>query len=205
MSTGPEESPSGDGRGLWFDGAAGVQIGSGNVQNNYFGAPRLGVPRDTPPVPASQSAESDDRGHAFISYVHEDTVAVDLLQQALQAAGIVVWRDTVNLWPGEDWRGKIRNAIAEGALAFIACFSSQGAARQQSYQYEELLLAIDQLRQRPPGRSWLFPVRFDDCDLPYFDLGAGRTLASYQRSDLFGSNRDLATGRLVTAVQKLLG
>jgi TIR domain len=152
----------------------------------------------------SEATGFNARGHAFISYVREDAVAVDRLQQALEAAGIDVWRDTVSLWPGENWRAKIRNAVAEDALAFIACFSSQSAARQRSYQYEELLLAIDQLRQRPPGRPWLFPVRFDDCDLPDFDLGAGRTLASYQQADLFGADRDLATERLVTAVQKLL-
>jgi outer membrane protein assembly factor BamB len=181
-----------------------MQIGSGNVQYNYFGDAGSGDHADTPSASVSRPAGPNHSGHAFICYVREDAVAVDRLQRTLEAAGIVVWRDTVDLWPGEDWRARIRNAIAEDALAFIACFSSRSVARPRSYQNEELLLAIDQLRQRPPGRSWLFPVRFDNCALPDFDLGAGRTLASYQRADLFGANRDLETGRLVTAVQKLL-
>jgi hypothetical protein len=145
------------------------------------------------------------RGHAFISYVREDSGEVDELQRMLEAAGVPVWRDTGSLWPGEDWRAKIRGAITRDALVFIACFSSHSAARETSYQNEELLLAIDQLRQRRPDDPWLIPVRFDDCDVPDLDLGAGRTLASIQRADLFGADRDLAVQRLVTAVQRLLG
>ena len=62
-------------------------------------------------------------GHAFISYVREDVHQVDQLQQVLEAAGISVWRDTAALWPGEEWRRKIRHAITDNALVFIACFS----------------------------------------------------------------------------------
>jgi TIR domain-containing protein len=68
---------------------------------------------------------SDVVGHAFISYVREDGNKIDQLQQQLEAAGITVWRDTAELWPGEDWRLKIRYAIADYAFVFIACFSSQ--------------------------------------------------------------------------------
>jgi hypothetical protein len=142
-------------------------------------------------------------GHVFISYVREDSQSVDWLQWTLKQAGLRVWRDTADLWPGEDWRGKIRHAISENALVFLACFSTQGLARQRSYQNEELLLAIEQLRRRRPDDPWLIPVRFDDCKIPDFDLGGGRSLASIQHSDLFG---DKATGaaRLVVAIQRIL-
>ena len=129
---------------------------------------------------------SSGQGHAFISYVREDSGEADWLQRTLEAAGVPVWRDTARLWPGEDWRAKIRSAITRNALVFIACFSSRSVARQKSYQNEELLLAADQLRLRRPGDPWLIPVRFDDCDVPDLELGAGRTLASIQRADLFG-------------------
>lgn len=99
-------------------------------------------------------AISPFRGHAFISYVREDSAAVDKLQAAIEAAGIPVWRDTASLWPGEDWRAKIRSAITEDALVFIACFSSHSAARPKSYQNEELLLAIAQLRFTPASRPF---------------------------------------------------
>ena len=116
-----------------------------------------------------------------------------------------VWRDTAELWPGEDWRVKIRQAIQDGALVFIACFSQQSLARGKSYQNEELTLAIDQLRQRPPEASWLIPVRFDNCEIPDRDIGAGRTLASIQRADLFGVALDEGAGRLLTAILRILG
>jgi DNA-binding Lrp family transcriptional regulator len=144
-------------------------------------------------------------GHAFISYVREDSLQVDQLQGALEAAGISVWRDTADLWPGEDWRRKIRRAITDNALVFIACFSSRSAARAKSYQYEELNLAIDQLRLRPPDVPWLIPVRFDDCTVPDLDIGGGRTMASIQTADLFGSRRDKEISRLMAVVRQLLG
>ena len=100
---------------------------------------------------------------------------------------------------------KIRRAITDDALAFIACFSSRSVARRKSYQNEELLLAIEQLRLRRPDGIWLIPVRLDDCDIPDLDLGGGRTLGSIQRVDLFGDKRDIGIVRLVTAVLGILG
>jgi len=144
-------------------------------------------------------------GHAFLSYVREDSGEVDELQRVLEAAGVRVWRDTANLWPGEDWHAKIRDAITRDALVFIACFSSRSAARQKSYQNEELLLAVEQLRLRRPGDPWLIPVRFDECEIPDIELGFGRTLSSIQRADLFGEGRDLALERLREAITRLLG
>ena len=69
---------------------------------------------------------------------------------------------------------------------------------------EELLLAIAQLRLRQPDNPWLIPVRFDDCTIPDFELGLGRTLTSIHRADFFGPSRDQAAARLVAAVQRLL-
>ena len=143
-------------------------------------------------------------GHAFISYVREDAYDVDRLQRTLEAAGVSVWRDTADLWPGEDWRIKIRRAITNNALVFIACFSGHSFARSKSYQNEELSLAIEQLRLRRPDDPWLIPVRFDDCELPELELSGGRTLASIQHVDLFGDKRDVGISRLVAAVLRIL-
>ena len=139
-------------------------------------------------------------GHAFISYVREDRERVDRLQEALVAAGIKVWRDTDNLRPGQDWKIEISQAISNGSLAFIACLSGNTARREKSYQNEELILAAEQMRLRRPDMTWLIPVRFDDCDIPRFDLGAGRTLSSLQSVDLFGDQWQHGTERLITTV-----
>jgi hypothetical protein len=200
----PEDSRGANWPHIRFEGTAGAQAGSGNVQYNYF----YGYParadgaslQSLPPRPLGSSSQ----GHAFISYVREDAREVDALQGALESAGVRVWRDTADLWPGENWRAKIREAITHDALVFIACFSSRSAARRESFANEELILAIGQLRLRRLDDPWLIPVRLDDCEVPELDLGGGQTLASIQRADLFGPNRDEATRRLVAAVQRLL-
>jgi hypothetical protein len=143
--------------------------------------------------------------HAFISYVREDSGTVDWLQRKLEAADVRVWRDTADLWPGEDWRAKIRQAIRDDALVFIACFSQQSVARDRSFQNEELVLAIEELRCRPQGVPWLIPVRFSECDIPDLDIGAGRTLRSIQRADLFGDRADEGINRLITSIRRIQG
>jgi hypothetical protein len=151
------------------------------------------------------SAQQSGAGHVFISYVHEDRASVDKLQEILDSAGIPVWRDTEDLWPGEDWRLKIRRAITNESLTFIACFSKNSNARELTYQNEELVLAIEQLRKRPPGGTpWLIPIRLDDCVIPEYEIGAGRLLDSLQAVDLFGENRELAASRLIASIMRIL-
>jgi hypothetical protein len=200
----PVEPGDRNGPGPSFGEAAGVQFGSSNIQINYFAGGDTSGAGARPPAPAPGAAGSPCRGHVFISYVREDSAEVDELQRVLDAAGVPVWRDTASLWPGEDWRARIREAITQDALAFIACFSSRSAARQTTHQNEELLLAVEQLRSRRPNDPWLIPVRFDNCDIPDLDLGLGRTISSLQCADLFGANRNRAAERLVAAVQQRL-
>jgi hypothetical protein len=150
--------------------------------------------------------ESDQTAgqHVFVSYVREDSRRVDRLQRALEEVGVRVWRDTADLWPGEDWRVKIRQAITDNALVFIACFSHASLDRGKSYQNEELTLAVEQMRRRRPDDQWLIPVRFDECDIPEWDIGGGRTLGSIQRADLIGDRFDNGITRLTTAVVRIL-
>jgi hypothetical protein len=144
-------------------------------------------------------------GHAFISYIHEDSHNVDRLQLALERAGIPVWRDTADLMPGEDWRERIRHAITDEALVFIACFSRNSVSRSKSYQNEELILAVEQMRLRRPDEPWLIPVRFDDCYVPGIEIGGGLTLDNIQRADLFGEHSDQHMDILIKAVRQILG
>ncbi len=130
---------------------------------------------------------------------------MDRLQAALETAGIPVWRDTSYLWPGEDWRARIRAAITKDALAFIACFSSAGWARRETGQNAELALSVEQLRLRRPDDPWLVPVRLDDCEMPEYEIGGGRTLSSLQRADLFGPDKRPALARLIEGIRRILG
>jgi TIR domain len=144
------------------------------------------------------------RGVAFISYVREDRRRVDRLEEFLKAHGVPVWRDIHDVGPGEDWHAKIRDAIANDSLVFIACFSKNSEARQRSYQRDELLLAIEQFRLRPPKRPYILPIRFGDCAIPDLEIGGGRTLHSLNYVDLFGRQWQASAERLLEAIRYIL-
>jgi TIR domain len=108
--------------------------------------------------------------HVFVSYVREDSDRVDRLQSALERAGLTVWRDTKDLRPGVFWEAEIRKAVITRSLAFVACFSQNTELRRTTFQNEELLTAVEHMRRLTPGTTWLIPVRFTDCAIPYFPL-----------------------------------
>lgn len=143
--------------------------------------------------------------HVFISYVREDTEQVDLLCTALDAAGIPYWRDVKDLWPGDQWKSVIREAIRSGTLVFLACFSDQSRGRDRSYQNEELYLAIEEMRQMPPARPWLIPVRLDDGPVPDFEVRPGLTLGGLNRVDFFGPGIVAASSRLAATIHRIMG
>lgn len=148
---------------------------------------------------------TDQSKHVFISYVREDSDKVDALCKALEVAHIPYWRDRKDLGPGDAWRAKIKAAIKEGSLVFLACFSENSRGRDKSYMNEELTLAVEEFRQMPPGRVWLIPVRFDEGDVPEWDLGAGRSLSDLNYADLLGDDRTVNTVELIATISNLLG
>jgi hypothetical protein len=171
-------------------------------------AAQLSVRMGTAVYQAAPTDPSDgptmSRGPAFISYVRENSAEVSGLQRRLEAAGVRVWRDTVDLWPGENWREKVRHAIIDDSFVFLACFSTKSVTRTKSYQNEELALAIEQMRLRRPGEIWLIPVRFDDCAIPDINFGPNLSLSSLHYSDLFGAGRETELDKLVTVVRRAL-
>ena len=146
---------------------------------------------------------SDKR--VFISYVRENNAQVDQLCAVLEAVNIPYWRDRSNLWPGDEWKAKIREAIRSDAMVFLACFSNEYRAKDKSHMNEEVMLATEEWRLRPPGRTWLIPVRFDDGPVPEFDLGPGKTLNDLNYSDLFGPALVPNTAQLVEKIKEIMG
>lgn len=147
----------------------------------------------------------DQGKHVFISYVQEDTEQVDRVCGLLEAAQIPYWRDRKDLDPGVPWKQKIREAIQSDSLVFLACFSAQSLAKGRSYMNEELTLAIDEYRLRPPDKTWLVPVRLDDVELPHLDLGAGRSLRDLQFVSLFGDAFAEEGVRLTSTISRMTG
>jgi hypothetical protein len=143
--------------------------------------------------------------HAFVSYVHEDEAEVGALCAVLEAAQIPYWRDRTSLGPGDVWKNEIRGAIRNGSLVFLACFSDNYRARDASYMNEELTLAVEEFRQKQPGRAWLIPIRFDAGPVPDMSLGAGLVLDDLNRVDLFGGGHMANMASLIAMIHQLMG
>ena len=122
--------------------------------------------------------------HAFISYCYADKAAVDRLYNCFTARGINVWLDRNDLQPGMRWKDAIQQAIHQGAY-FIACFSQESNAREQTYMHEELSLAVEKLRERPFDKVWFIPVKLNACEIPDIDIGGGTTLRDLQYVNLY--------------------
>ena len=119
--------------------------------------------------------------HVFISYVRENSDAIDRLANELKIRGVTVWLDRNDIEPGARWRDAIKNAIRSGKF-FVACFSKEYNERDRSYMNEELTLAIDQLRERPSSRTWFIPVLINQTAIPSLRgasaRSSGRTICS---------------------------
>ena len=136
--------------------------------------------------------------HVFISYCHENKTVVDRLCQVLASHDIHIWLDRDNRGPGTPWKQAIQQAIQHGDF-FIACFSTEANARNQTYMSEELKVAIEELHRRPVDKVWFVPVKLNACEIPNIDIGGGETLRSLQYVDLH-ENWETGIQRLLNTI-----
>lgn len=120
----------------------------------------------------------------FISYVRDDSDRVNRLAQDLESYGVKVWLDKTSITPGLPFREAINQAIRNGTF-FIACFSHASSKRDRSYMYEEINIAIDELRHRTLAKPWFISVRLDDCPIPEIRINSVYTIRDLQWVDLF--------------------
>lgn len=124
----------------------------------------------------------------FFSYVREDSAVADELISLLQAEGLTVWLDRTSIPVGARWKRTIETALRESAVA-VMCFSENGESKRSNGQNEELNLASIELRRRRPEDLWLFNVRFDESNIPSYDIGSGDYLGAIQFADFFGADK----------------
>ena len=120
----------------------------------------------------------------FISYVRENSADVGRLASDLRRFGIGVWLDREKIKPGALWPEAIEEAIRKGA-GFIACFSQETQARERTHMYEELNIAITELRRRPLTQSWFIPVLLSPSEVPKLTIRPGLTLHRFQSVKLY--------------------
>lgn len=68
---------------------------------------------------------------------------------------------------------------------------------------EELIIAIDEVRQRPFDSGWFLPVLLSSCEVPELTIGAGRTLRDLQFLRLY-SDREGGVDMLLRAIDRLV-
>lgn len=104
------------------------------------------------------------RPRIFIAYVHEDAEIALRLYRDLEAHGLAPWMDSQKLLPGQNWPRAIEEAISVSEY-FIACLSTRSVLKRSQFQ-AELRYALDCAARMPLDRTFLLPVRFDDCRVP---------------------------------------
>jgi TIR domain len=104
------------------------------------------------------------RSRVFLAYALEDRVKVRRLCAALRKAGFEPWMDEEKLLPGQNWPRAIERAIALSDF-FVSCFSRRSVAKRGHFQ-AELAYALDIARRVPQEKTFLIPVRLDDCEVP---------------------------------------
>jgi adenylate kinase family enzyme len=84
----------------------------------------------------------------FISYAREDFEIAERIYSELKNAGIKVWMDKKNIFPGQNWNNAIQDAISKSRY-FIALFYSN-SVRKIGYIHSEFKYALEVSKRYPP-------------------------------------------------------
>ncbi len=112
-------------------------------------------------------------GAIFLSYTSEDVAAAHNMKSALDAAGLYVWFDKVNLAPGIAWDHEIQRNIKRCSF-FIPLISKNAQSRLEGYFRKEWKWAIDRGEGMADSLKFIHPVIIDrtpdqaDAIPPYF-------------------------------------
>ncbi len=139
--------------------------------------------------------------HVFISYVSENAKIASWVASQLRANGLDPWfsKDDGRITPGDEWKTVLRDAIQAGGY-YLPIFSQEWANRTRSVANQELMLAADEARMRPPGRRWMLPLKLDAEPVPEIDLGGGRRLSDVQYIDVPGLGWERGLRALMAAM-----
>lgn len=134
----------------------------------------------------------------FISYVRENSKDIDQICNKFKENNIDYWLDRDQIEPGIFWKTAIKNAINGGGY-FLACFSKEYEGKSETHMNEEILLAIDILRKKKFNSGWFIPIKLSACEIPDYDIGAGKTLKDIHYLD-FSEDWELNVNRLIDKI-----
>ena len=104
----------------------------------------------------------------FISYATEDYATAKRLYDDLKKNGITAWLDRENLLPGQTWRDEIPRVIRKSNHVILLI--SKHSVEKTGYIQVEQKFVIDFIKQFPPNRIFVIPVRLDNTELLYEEL-----------------------------------
>lgn len=119
------------------------------------------MPSDSP---TSTSTDSSRKLSIFLSYPSRDQHTVLDLYQDLESRDFDVWMDAKKLKGGDRWTDVTAKAL-RAADVVIICLS-RNYMPMSDYLKDELDTALEIAETLPEGRTFIIPVRLEDCKVP---------------------------------------
>lgn len=117
--------------------------------------------------------------HVFLCHASQDKPRVRELYDRLKSEGwIDPWLDVEKLFPGQDWRIAIEEAV-EISDNVIICLSNNSVTKE-GYVQKEMRYAQEISLEKPEGTIFLIPLRLEECEVP-------RGLRFFHWTDYFGA------------------
>lgn len=113
----------------------------------------------------------------FLSYAKEDIGFVEKLYERLTEMHFDVWVDFMRLRPGDNWKAKIAEGIAE--CRYFMAVVSRNSTSKVGYVQKELKEGLAILDLHPESSIFLIPIRIDET------IPASRQLQDLQWVDMF--------------------
>ena len=134
-----------------------------------------------------------NRPKVFLAHVKENEPIVRFVDQGLTGYGIDVVTDYRHIRGGFNWKRKIRELIKESAY-FVLCLSKEFNDRDHTVLYRELNHAIEEMQDLPYDRTWIIPIRINECQIPNIEIRPREYLSDITYIDLFPGGSKLYEG-----------
>jgi hypothetical protein len=123
----------------------------------------------------------------FVSYSSNDKVKVTRLVRAIESAGIKVWFDEDQIFPGDDFIEKMRVGVNECTYYLLCLSPSFDKKPPQSWVKHEFRMAM--LKENKEAENCIIPVRIKSGGGIPAEIG-GRAYADLSTTKRWGSNFD---------------
>jgi len=99
----------------------------------------------------------------FLAHATEDKDQVRELYSRLKAVGLDPWLDEIDLLPGQNWQVEIPKSDPREQNVHSLPFKNAQFSRKVMYK-KEFRLALSSYAEKPPGTTYLIPLRLDACE-----------------------------------------